>query len=94
VRVIAGGLEVIVVRAILLLAVHRNLGRVHIQHDPLLCIDGLYLADEFAVDTGQATEVLPLGQHLRLKSLQAGSQRRATIPSFLATDQAERRILR
>jgi hypothetical protein len=43
---------------------------------------------------GQATEVLLLGQHLRLKSLQAGSQRRATIPSFLGTDQAERRILR
>jgi hypothetical protein len=45
-------------RAILLLTVHRNLGRVLIQHDPLLPIDGFYLADEFAVDIGQATEVL------------------------------------
>ena len=56
--VIAGGLEVTVMRAILLLTVHRNLGRVLIQHDPLLPIDGFYLADEFAVDIGQATEVL------------------------------------
>ena len=37
-RVIAGGLEVIVGRAILLLTVHRNLGRFHIRHDPLLRI--------------------------------------------------------
>jgi hypothetical protein len=57
--------------------------RVHIQHYPLLRIDGLGLGDEFAVDSGQAAEVLLLGQHLGLERLQAGSQRRATIPSLL-----------
>ena len=67
---------------------------VHIQHDPLLGIDGFRLGDQFAVDAGQATEVLLLGQHLGLKGLQAGGQRRATIPSLLRTDQPERRILR
>ena len=67
--------------------------RVHVQHDPLRGIDSFRLADEFAVDAGQALEVLLLRQHLGLKSLQAGSQRCATIPSFLGTDQAERRIL-
>ena len=39
-------------------------------------------------------EVLLLGQHLGLKRLQAGSQRRTTIPSLLRTDQPERRVLR
>ena len=74
-------------------SVHRNLGRVHVQHYALWRI-GFSLADEFAVDAGQALEVLLLGQHLGLKSLQAGSQRRTTIPSFLGTDQPEGRILR
>jgi hypothetical protein len=65
-----------VVRAILLLTVHRDLGRVHIQHYSLLRIDGFDLANEFAVDADQAGEVLLLGQHLGLERLQARSQRR------------------
>jgi len=40
----------------------------------------LGLANEFAVEAGQATEVLLLGQHLGHKSLQTGSQRRSAIP--------------
>ena len=64
------------------------------RSDPLWSIDGVGLSDEFALDAGQATEVLLLGQHLGLKSLQAEGQCRTTIPSFLGTDQPERRILR
>jgi len=93
-RVIAGGLIVPVVGAVLLLALHWNLGAVHVQHYPLWRIDGLGLGDEFAIAAGQATEVVLLGQHLGLKSLQAGGQRRTPIPSLLGTDQPERRILR
>ncbi len=58
----AGGPEVAVVGAVLLLAVDRDLGRVHIQHYPLWRIDGFDFADEFAVDAGQTAEVLLLGQ--------------------------------
>ena len=83
-----------VVGALLLLAVNRDLGRVHIQHCPLLRVDGFGLGDEFAVDAGQTAEVLLLGQHLGLKGLQAGGQCRATIPNLLGTDQAKRGILR
>jgi hypothetical protein len=57
-----------------------SLGAVHVQHYPLWRIDGLGLGDEFAIDAGQATEVVLLGQHLGLKSLQAGGQRRTTFP--------------
>jgi hypothetical protein len=57
----AGGLEVPDVRAILLLTVHRDLSRAHIQQNPLLRIDGFYLVDEFTVDADQTDEVLLLG---------------------------------
>jgi hypothetical protein len=70
-RVIAGGREVAVVGALLLLTVHRNLGRVHVQNDPQRGIQGFRLADEPAVDAGQAAEVLLFGQHFGLKALQA-----------------------
>src|ERR1039457_94925 len=83
-----------VVGALLLLAVHRNLGRVHVQHDALRGVEGFHIADQFAVDAGRALEVFLLGPHLSLKSLQAGSQRRATIPCLLRADQPERWILR
>src|ERR1035441_3707509 len=70
-RVIAGGFEVAVVGAVLLLAVNRDLGRVHVQHDPLRGIHGFCLADEFPVNAGQPGEVLLLGQHLGFERLQA-----------------------
>ena len=54
-----------------LVAVHRNLGRVHIQHDALRGIEGYRFADQFAVDAGQAAKVLFLGQHIGLERLQA-----------------------
>ncbi len=41
------------------MAVHRNLGRVHIQHDALRGIEGYRFADQFAVDAGQAAESSP-----------------------------------
>jgi len=39
-----------------LLTVHRDLGRVQIQHYALLRIDGLGLGDEFAVDAAKLPE--------------------------------------
>ena len=41
----------------------------------------------------QAPRQMALGQHLGLRRLQAGGQRRSPIPSLLGTDQPERRIL-
>ena len=52
-RVVAGRLEVAIVGALLLPAVHLYPGRVHAQYDPTLHIEGLGLADEFAVDAGK-----------------------------------------
>jgi hypothetical protein len=91
---IAGGLEVAVVGAVLRLAVHRDLGRVKVRHDPLRGIEGFRLDAEFAVDAGQAAEVLLLGHHLRLNRLRAGGQGGPTIPGLLGSDQPESRILR
>ena len=86
-RVIAGGLEVAVVSALLLLAIHRDLGGVHVQYDALWGMEGFRLGDQFAVDAGQAAEVLVLGQHLGLKGPQARGQRRLAMPShFLIPD--------
>ena len=82
-----------VLGAVLLLAVNGNLGAVHIQHHALWRIQGLYLANEFAVDAGQPTEILFLGQHFGLEGLQARGQRRPTFPELLRTDQPEGRIL-
>ena len=93
-RVVTSRLEVAVVGALLLLAVHRNLGRVHVPHDPLRGIESFRPADEFAVDAVQAAEVLLVGQHLGLERLQPGGQRCPTIPNPLGTDQPERWILR
>jgi len=42
---------------------------------------------------GQVAQVRLLGQHLGLKGLQAGGQRRLTMPDPLGTDQPELRIL-
>ena len=90
----AGRLEVAVVRTVLLLAIHRNLGRVHVQHVPLGGIQNFCLADEFPVTAGQPGEVLLLSQYLGFKRLQAATQGRPTFPDLLGADQPERRILR
>lgn len=74
---IAGGLETALVRAILLLAVYRGLRQIHVPRYPLRGIEGVGLAGRFAVDAGQAGEVLRLGRQPGLNSLQAASQRRA-----------------
>jgi hypothetical protein len=77
--VVAGGLEVAVVGALLLLAVDRNLRAVRVQHDPLRGIDSFHLADEFPVNAGQPGEVLLLGKYFGLERLQARGQGRAGI---------------
>jgi len=60
--VIAGGLKVAVVGAVLLLAANGDLGRVHVQNHTLRGIDGFRLGDQLAVDGGQTGEILILGQ--------------------------------
>jgi hypothetical protein len=65
-QVKAGGHEMPVVGALLLLPVYWNLGRVQVQHDAWRRLGGFRLANKFAVDAGQADEVLLLGQHLGL----------------------------
>src|ERR1019366_4049104 len=51
-----------VVGTLLLGAVYRDLGAVHFQHYALWRFDGFRLADQLAIDRGQACEVLILRQ--------------------------------
>jgi hypothetical protein len=60
-RVIASGLEVSVVGDLLLVAVYRGIGTVHVQHFPAVDIWWLPLIRS-PVDRGQAGEVLILSQ--------------------------------
>ena len=64
---IAGGLEVAVVGALLLLAIYRNLGAVHVQHYALRRFDAFRLADQLAIDRGQPGEILFLGEQVCLE---------------------------
>jgi hypothetical protein len=66
-RVIAGRLEVTVVRAVLLLAVHRDLGRVHVQHNALRGIDRLGFGDQLPIHRRQPGEILFLGKQVGLE---------------------------
>ncbi len=50
-------------------------------------------ADQLPVDRGRTGEVVFLGQQLCLKRLRSGSQRCATLPDLLRTDEPELRIL-
>ena len=81
--VIAGGLEVPVVGALLLLPIHRNLGRVHVQHGSVRRIHRFRPGDQIPIDPRQPGEVLLLGQHLRLERLQPRSQGRPSFPDLL-----------
>ena len=92
-RMITGGLEVIVVGALLLLAVDRDLGGIHIQNHPSGRIDAFHSADQFAVDPCQTGEVLLPGQHLGLEGLQPGRQGGPALPDLLRADEPEGRIL-
>ena len=90
---VTGGLKVPVVGALLLFAVDRNLGRIHIQHLSVRRTQHLCLADQFPVQPCQPREVLLFSQQLRLEGLQPGWQGCPSIPILLGTDQPERRIL-
>ncbi len=92
-RVITHGLEVPVVGAILLFAVDRNLGRIHVQHCSVRRIDRFCIADQLSVYPCQPSEVFLLSQKFRLEGLQPGRQCCPSIPILLGTDQPERRIL-
>jgi len=85
-RVIAGRFEVAVVRAVLLLAVDRDFGRVHVQNDPLRGIHGFCLADELPVQASQQGEVLFLAQYFGLERLQPRGQGCATFPELFGTN--------
>ena len=50
--------------ALLLVAVDRDLGRVHVQHHALGRIEGLGPGKQLPIDCGQTGEVLVLGQQL------------------------------
>jgi hypothetical protein len=54
---VAGGLEVPVIGALLLSAVDRDLGAVHVQHYPVGRIDDLRLSDQIAADPRQTGQV-------------------------------------
>ena len=72
-----------VVRALLLLAVDRDLGAVHVQHYALGRFESFRLGDQLAIDRGQTGKILPLSQQLRLERLQPGSQRGSSLPDLL-----------
>ena len=48
-----------IVGALLLLAVHRNLGAIHVQHYPMRGIYGLRFGDQISIDRGQPGEISP-----------------------------------
>ncbi len=52
-RVITGGLKVAVIGAVLLLPVHRDLGRIHVQHHALRRIECFRPGDQLPVNRGQ-----------------------------------------
>ena len=91
---VAGGFKVAVVSALLLLAINRYFGAVHVQHYPARRIDCFRPGDQLPVERGQPGKVFLLRQHFRLKRLQARGQRRAALPYLLRADQPEGRILR
>jgi hypothetical protein len=92
-RMIAGGLEVTVVSALLLLTVNADLGGIYVQHHSLRGGDGFCFADQFSIDPGQTRKVPLSGQPLGLQGLQPRGQRRTALPDFLRADQPEGRIL-
>jgi hypothetical protein len=84
-RVIAGVLEVADVRAVLLLPVHRNFGAAHVQHYALWRFKDFRLGDQLAIDRGQPSEILVLGEQVSLECLQARRQSRTTAQFFALT---------
>ena len=82
-----------VVGALLLSAVDRDLGAVHVQHYPVGRIDDLRLGDQIAADQRQAGKVFLLRQQFGLERLQARGQRRSALQDLLGADEAEGRVL-
>ena len=68
-RVIAGRFKVPVVGAILLFAVDRDLGAVHVQHHPARRIHSFRPGDQIPVDRCQTSKVLVLRQQFCLERL-------------------------
>jgi len=61
-RVAASGLKMPVVGALFLLAIHRNLGRVHIQHYALLRVNGVSLRNQLTINGSETGKILLLSQ--------------------------------
>ena len=90
---VAGGLEVSVVRASLPSAVNRDLGTVHVQHHAAGRIDDLRLGDQVAADPRQTGKVFWLRQQSAQTTASARSMPlRAPRPS--PPDQPDGRVLR
>ena len=88
-----GELEVSVVGALLLLAVYRDLGRIHVQDRPVTRVHGFRLPDQSPVESCQSGKVLLLDQHLGFEALQARGHSRPSIPDLLRTDQPKGWVL-
>ena len=89
-----GGVEEPVVGTLLLLAVDRNLGGIHVQDRPVSRVHSFRFPDQCPVESRQSGSVLLLGQHLGLEALQSRGQGRSPIPNLFGTDQPEGRVLR
>ena len=79
---VADRLEVPVVGAAFLLAMHRALAGIHVEHDAVGSAERLRLSDQLAVHGHQPDEVLLASQQLGLEPMQRGSQRRTPVPPF------------
>src|SRR5207245_9637962 len=90
--VVADRLKVPVVGAALLLTMNRTLAGVHVEHDAVGAVETLGLPQRLSVQRHQPDQILFLGQQLGLEPVQGRSQRSASVPNPLRTDQAERRV--
>jgi hypothetical protein len=80
--VVADRLEGSVVDAAFLLAMHRALARIHVEHRAVGSVPRLGLPNHVAVHGHQPDEVLFTGQQLRLEPMQRGRQGRTPVSPF------------
>jgi hypothetical protein len=64
---VTGRFKVAVVRALLLLAINRDLSAVYVQYYPSGRIDGFGPADQLPIERGHSGEVVCLRQQFRLE---------------------------
>ena len=81
-------------RALLLLAIDRDFGTVHIEHNAPRRIDSFGPVDHIPIERGQTDQVFFLRQHLGLEQLRERGQGRDTLPNLTRADEPESRILK